>query len=137
MKRIFLDAWYIIALVNERDEFHERANQLADVYESSLLVVTDAVLLEIGNSLAREFRTEAASVIDQFFLSSDIEIVSLDENLFHKGFSLYKARSDKTWGLIDCISFVVMREYGITDALTHDRHFTQAGFKALMRDPIH
>jgi len=39
--------------------------------------------------------------------------------------------SDKEWGLVDCLSFVIMRERGITEALTPDRHFTRAGFKAL------
>jgi predicted nucleic acid-binding protein len=53
--------------------------------------------------------------------------------LFHKGFSLYRSRPDQTWGLIDCVSFIVMREAGIVDSLTADKHFEQAGFRALLR----
>jgi len=49
---------------------------------------------------------------------------------------LYKKFSDKKWGLVDCISFVVMRERGVNEALTSDKHFVQAGFRALMRDSI-
>ena len=53
--------------------------------------------------------------------------------MFDKGVGLYAARPDKDWSLTDCISFVVMQEHGITDALTGDHHFEQAGFKALLR----
>ncbi len=44
---------------------------------------------------------------------------------------MYESYQDKTWGLMDCISFVVMREMKITDALTFDKHFAQAGFNIL------
>ena len=54
------------------------------------------------------------------------------DKLFRKGFELYKSYKDKSWGLIDCISFVVMREMEITDVLTFDKHFEQAGFNALV-----
>jgi len=45
---------------------------------------------------------------------------------------LYQNRPDKNWSLTDCISFVVMQEHGITEALTADRHFEQAGFVPLL-----
>ena len=93
-------------------------------------------MLEIGNSLARSHKSEAIEIFEEFFISSEVEIVRLDETLFDKAFELYKSHADKTWGLVDCISFVVMREYGITDALTSDKHFVQAGFRALMLDPV-
>lgn len=60
----------------------------------------------------------------------------LDEILFGKAFELYKTHADKTWGLVDCVSFIVIRERGITDALTCDKHYVQAGFRALMLDSI-
>ena len=47
--------------------------------------------------------------------------------------NLYKKHQDKSWGLVDCISFVVMKRYEVTKSLTFDRHFIQAGFQALMR----
>ena len=47
--------------------------------------------------------------------------------------SFYVARRDKNWSLTDCISFVVMKDRGPTQALTADHHFEQAGFKALLR----
>lgn len=54
-------------------------------------------------------------------------------DLYAQAFKLFSERTDKEWGLVDCVSFVVMRERGITDALTSDDHFRQAGFNALMR----
>ena len=52
---------------------------------------------------------------------------------FQKGFDLYKTYQDKSWGLVDCISFIVMREAGIADALTTDSHYEQAGFNVLLK----
>jgi hypothetical protein len=59
-------------------------------------------------------------------------IVPPSPELFNAGLSLYAERSDKGWTLTDCISFVVMQQYGITEALTGDRHFEQAGFTPLL-----
>jgi predicted nucleic acid-binding protein len=123
-----------VALVNPRDENHEKANEMVDAYDKKPLLVTDAVLLEIGNSLAKGYKQNAIEIIEEFLDSPEVEIVRLDETLFAKAFELYKSHTDKTWGLVDCISFVVMRERGITDALTSDKHFVQAGFRALMLD---
>jgi len=55
--------------------------------------------------------------------------------LFADGFGLYQGRPDKEWGLVDCVTFVVMKKRGITEALTADEHFEQAGFQALLRRP--
>jgi len=45
---------------------------------------------------------------------------------------LYRDRADKEWPLTDCISFVVMHDRGLSEALTADHHFEQAGFRALL-----
>ena len=134
MNRTLIDTSYITALVNKRDGYHDKANELVEIYESSPLIVTDAVLLEIGNSLSRSYKSEAIEIIEQFFVSEEVEIIRLDETLFNKAFQFYKSHADKI--LVDCISFVVMKENGITDALTCDKHFVQAGFRALMLDSI-
>ncbi len=56
-------------------------------------------------------------------------------DLYHRGLNLYGDRPDKEWSLTDCISFAVMSEQHIVEALTRDRHFKQAGFVALFADP--
>jgi hypothetical protein len=50
--------------------------------------------------------------------------------------SLFKQRKDKEWGLVDCVSFIVMQNRGMTDALTADTHFQQAGFRPLLKNQI-
>lgn len=134
--RILIDTSFVVALVNDTDENHEKALNLSLEFDGKPTVITDSVMLEIGNTLARVYKTESIEAIEGFFASKEVEVVRLDETLFDKAFELYKTHADKTWGLVDCISFVVMRENGITDALTHDKHFVQAGFRALMRDPV-
>lgn len=71
-----------------------------------------------------------------YSLESDANttIVPPSSELFRAGISLFSQRPDKYWSLTDCISFVVMQEFGLTAALTADRHFRQAGFKTLLQD---
>lgn len=133
-KQTFIDTLFVIALINQRDQHHARADDLAFQYDGQPLITTDAVLLEIGNAMARAFKSEAAQVIEDFLTSEDVQVVRLTPELFERAFALYKSRPDEEWGLVDCISFVVMQDAGATDALTFDRHFAQAGFRALMRD---
>jgi uncharacterized protein len=130
--RIFIDTLFVIALINPRDQYHAKATELATKYESDEFLVTDAVLLEIGNGLARNFKQEAIQVIQSFFESEEVEIVHVTPELFERGFELYKNYRDKDWGLVDSISFVVMADGGVGQALTFDVHFQQAGFEALM-----
>jgi len=98
------------------------------------MLTTDAVLLEVGNALSRNNRKDAVRTIEDALLSPEVEVIHLTPDLFQRAFDLYTARADKTWGLVDCVSFVVMREAGVTQALTADRHFGQAGFQVLLRD---
>lgn len=130
----FVDTMFVLSLINTRDQYHYQASLLADQYENMPLLTTDAVLLEIGNALARAYKPQAVTVIEDFLSSSDVEIVRLTPELFDRGWSLYKQYQDKAWGLVDCISFVIMRERAVYDALTFDQHFVQAGFRALMRE---
>lgn len=132
--RIVIDTQFVVALINTRDEQHDRALELSSTLAGRRFLVTDTVLVEIGNALARGFRQDAAEVIEEFLASSDVEIVRLNEPLFLEALALYKSRMDKDWGMADCISFVVMQRSGILEALTFDQHFVQAGFRALMRE---
>lgn len=62
-----------------------------------------------------------------------VKITALDMALYQEGITLYQQRPDKKWSLTDCISFIVMRREGITEALTGDHHFEQAGFTAVLK----
>ena len=99
------------------------------------MVTTPAILLEIGNALAKlQYRRAAAQLLSSLCSDPSVEIVPLSDQLFAQGLKLYSERSDKEWGLTDCISFVIMRARGIMGALTTDVHFQQAGFRALLRE---
>lgn len=126
-EQIFIDTGFIIALVNERDDYHQQALELGDTLETSYFVTTDAVLLEIGNGLSRKYKQEAIQIIEQFIYADNVEIVATSE-LFNNGLEEYKKYRDKQWGLVDCLSFFVMWNKGINKVLTFDKHFKQAGF---------
>jgi predicted nucleic acid-binding protein len=133
---LFLDASYAIALSSVSDKHHEQALTLARDIEINLtvrLVTTRAVLLEIGNALARQkYRSIAVQLLESIENDSTVMIVPLSEALCATAMQLFQARADKEWGLTDCVSFVVMQERAITDALTADAHFQQAGFRSLL-----
>ncbi len=129
--KIFIDTSFIIALINERDQYHNQALSLADQYDTQLLVVTDSVLLEVANALSRRYKFEAIQVIEDLLTSEDVEVVRLTPELFDRAFQLYKTRQDKAWGLVDCVSFIIMQDRGISIAFTFDQHFAQAGFQIL------
>ncbi|MEI6708616.1 MAG: PIN domain-containing protein [Methylococcales bacterium] len=93
------------------------------------LLTTDAVLLEIGNGLASYYCPQAVAIIEKLLNSPQIQIVHLTPSLFQEAFALYKQYQDKSWGLVDCSSFVVMKQYDIQTALSFDKHFAQAGFE--------
>jgi predicted nucleic acid-binding protein len=134
LNRVFIDTSFVVALVNEKDQHHDRASELADLFDSYPLITTDAVLVEIGNALARNFKEQASEVMEDFLTSDEVKIINLDSALFQAAFELYRTHKDKSWGMTDCISFIVMRERGIVDALRNDKDFRQAGFNALMRE---
>src|SRR5882724_2175518 len=134
---VFLDTAYAIALSSPNDQFHARAVDLADQLEAlgTRLVTTRAVLLEIGNALSKQrYRQAAVRLLDALEMDAKVEIVPLSEQLYARAVQLYRERPDKEWGLTDCVSFLVMQDHGLTDALTTDEHFQQAGFPALLRE---
>ena len=131
--KIFVDTLFVVALINKRDQYHQRALELAKQFQDYSLIVTDAILLEVGNALSGNYKSEAVELIETFLDSDDIEVIRLNPDLFEEAFSFYKQYRDKSWGLVDCFSFVVMKHNKINQALTFDKHFVQAGFQALMR----
>ena len=133
MADAFVDTSFVVALVNKKDQHHNVALDLAERFDGPGLVTTDAILLEIGNALSRNFKQQSVEIIEHFLTSGNVKIVHLQPLLFRKAFELYKSHSDKLWGLIDCVSFVVMRDLVINDALTFDKHFEQAGFNIVIR----
>ncbi|MFP5288896.1 MAG: type II toxin-antitoxin system VapC family toxin [Thermoanaerobaculia bacterium] len=135
MSEVFLDTSFAIALIAETDKHHPQAKELADDFEQrrTRLVTTRAVFLEIGNAFSKSpLRAKAIGLLELFEEDPQVEIVPLSESLYQRGFDLFRRWSDKEWSLVDCLSFIVMQERGLTDSLTTDRHFRQAGFRVLL-----
>ncbi len=128
LEPLFVDTGYIIALINENDNHHRQALMLAEQYNEWPLVTTDAVLLEAGNALSRIARRQCSQLIHAFQEAEEMTLVHMNPVLFKQAVKLFDRYQDKTWGLVDCLSFVVMREMQISTALTFD-HFVQAGFR--------
>lgn len=136
MRKVFLDTAYAIALSSATDAHHALALELAEQLEAdgTPLVTTRAITVEIGNALAKQrYRRGAVRLLQSMEADPKIEIIPLTKDLYARAFALYGQRHDKEWGLVDCISFVVMSDQQITDALTTDDHFRQAGFRVLLR----
>ena len=132
-ERFFLDTAYVQALLNRRDQHHERAKEMLPRVRAAVEVwITEAVLIEIGNALSSFDRQAAVRFIEGCYKTGNIHVVSVDTGLLGRALQLYRDRPDKQWGLTDCISFVTMRDQRLTLTLTMDDHFRQAGFQVLM-----
>jgi predicted nucleic acid-binding protein len=106
------------------------------VEQGSSVVVTDWVVAETGNGLARTAaRRQLATAVALLRSSPRARLIHVAEPLFQRALDLYASRQDKTWGLVDCSSFLVMQDLGIHDAFTNDRHFDQAGLRCLLPLP--
>ncbi|MBC7931453.1 MAG: type II toxin-antitoxin system VapC family toxin [Rubrivivax sp.] len=134
---VFLDTSYAIALSAPADQLHEQAVKIAGLIEVEgvSLVTTRAVTLEIGNALSKSrYRHAAIELLNSLEDDPAVEIVPFTEELYERAYQLYGSRADKEWGLTDCVSFIVMQERELGEALTADEHFRQAGFVALLRE---
>ena len=128
----FADTYYYLALLNPRDRAHGEVVAIGERLAGGL-VTTRAVLNEVGDALARPAdRPKFLALLAALEASPEVTIVPVDDDLFRRAVELYGARADKGWSLPDCPSFVVMRDHEVLDALTADRHFSQAGFRPLL-----
>ena len=133
MNACFADTHFYLALLSEKDEDHERALALDQSLDSAM-VTTEWVLTEVADALsAPACRGLVLELIEALGDDVGVLVQPATHELFERGLHLYSERFDKGWSLTDCISFVVMQDQGIQDALTADHHFEQAGFRALLR----
>ncbi len=132
MSRVFADTFYFLALLNKNDDAHSNAVEYAAIVDE--LVTTEWVLTELADGLASSRHRGMFSQTRQELLTDkNVRVVPLDMDLHREGIQLYSSRPDKKWTLTDCISFVVMERESISEALTGDNHFEQAGFVSLLK----
>jgi uncharacterized protein len=133
MSAVFADAFYFIARLNRRDQHHDRVVAFSRTLRASLLT-TDWILMEVADALAEsESRSRVRDFIFHLRGSPGCEVISASRDLLDRALDMYNQRADKKWTLTDCTSFVAMRERGVSEALTADHHFEQAGFTALLK----
>ena len=136
MRSIFVDTGYWIAAIHPRDGLHDKAMSIARELGPCRLVTSDMVLTEVLNAFAergQQLRAVAISSVKAIMADASIEVVPQTRQLFREALNLYQSRADKEWSLTDCASFVIMKRRHIDEALTADHHFTQNGYKALLK----
>lgn len=102
--------------------------------QNSGLVTTEWVLAEFGDAYCHpNDRADFVSLYRSLANHPRVKIIPAETRLFQRGVDFFEQRSDKNWSLTDCLSFISMRDEGITEALTGDKHFEQAGFTALLK----
>jgi predicted nucleic acid-binding protein len=132
---IFLDTNGWLALLNSTEALHAEADRVWHeiIRGKQRIVLTDWIVAEAGNSLARFRQKDRLQIaLDRILRTPRGELVFVDQELLQRAFDFFAQHSDKSWGLVDCASFVVMRDRGITDVFTSDIHFEQAGFTRLL-----
>jgi uncharacterized protein len=135
LKVVFVDTAFWVSLLNQRDSLHALTRALSVQYGNHLWVTTDAVFWETLNYYTKfpeSQRVFVALQLESFFRETNIEIVTGGKNWLIAATEFYRKRKDKQWSGVDCFSMLVMESKGITDVLTTDKHFQQAGFNVLM-----
>jgi predicted nucleic acid-binding protein len=136
MMELLADTSYWMALVNPRDELHSKARSVSREFASARVITSEMILTELLNGFSEGgpwLRGGAARAVEALRGNPSVRIVPQTTEQFRNAVKLYEQLKDKSWSLTDCASFQIMKEHGIRAALTHDVHFAQAGFEALLR----
>ncbi len=136
IKAVFIDTVGRIALVYRRDNLHQRTTEVYRTLGRIPRVTTDAVLIETCNTFSKTpLRPLALALMNKVREAKQLgvlEIIHADKKLIEQGWELFRNRMDKEWSLTDCVTFVLMKNRGMTKAVTSDHHFEQAGFEKLL-----
>jgi len=109
-------------------------SRLISTHSPGSWLTTEWVLVELADALsAPTARGIAVAFLQAVRADPQFEVVGYSQSVYEAGFTLFADRPDKGWSLTDCISFAVMAERKLTDALTADQHFVQAGFRAVFK----
>ena len=137
MNEVFADTSGWASFFLEDDLHHEKTFSLMAQWkqQNRHIVTTNYVLSELIVLLGSRGKRRSAilNYIETIRTADSVEIVHVDESLDGKAWQLLANRLDKKWSLVDAVSFVVMQKRKLTEALTADRHFEQAGFVRLLK----
>jgi uncharacterized protein len=133
---IFLDTNGWLALLNATEQLHDQAFELwlNLMNRRRRVFLTDWIIAETGNGLAKtRTKSRFVKVVREMLEAPSVELVVIERDLLLRSLTDYASFTDKAWGLVDCSSFLVMKDRGIVDSFTSDRHFEQAGFNCLLK----
>jgi len=132
MSIVFLDTVGLLALWDSGDQWHPAAEAaFADLERAkALLTTTSFVLLECANAAARRPYRQAVERLRERMESGNMLVFPTDED-WRQAWTAYRQGDSGQPGIVDYVSFAVMRRFGIAEAFTNDRHFHEAGFKTL------
>jgi predicted nucleic acid-binding protein len=135
VKVVFADTFYWIAIADPQDSWHTIANKVSESLGKVILLTTDEVLIEFLTALRKEkfLREVAVKMVKQILAHPNIRVIPQSRDSFYKGLKFYAKRLDKTYSMVDCISMKTMQEKSISEILTNDNHFEQAGFQVLIK----
>jgi predicted nucleic acid-binding protein len=130
MKRVFLDTVGLLALWDSTDQWHETAKSALDAVGSVRTITTTFILLECGNAAARR---PYRNLVDEMRLKLEKggKLITPTAADWQEAGVAYTRSGPGSAGIVDQISFLVMRRLGIQDVFTNDRHFKAAGFTTL------
>jgi predicted nucleic acid-binding protein len=134
-REIFVDASGLYALLDKKDAHHPAARTVVErlLRSGRRLLATDYIIVETVNlANARSGLGVAIRVLDLLEQSAGIRIEWIGTARFDMTKAFFRKHADHAYSFTDCTSFVVMRELKLSQALTSDRHFTEAGFEALL-----
>ncbi len=135
MKKVYAEAQYFVALINDKDQSHSAALVASQALHGVTVVTTDEALTEVLAFFAERgnyLRSLAVTYVDDILGDPDMIVRPQSHQSFLDGYALYKLRPDKGYSLSDCVLMAAIRQDGITDILTDDDHFTQEGFSKLL-----
>ena len=120
MRLVFADTSYWIALLNPKDSLHAKALAISGTLKECRIVTSEMVLAELLNSLGKEgnqLRAAAGRTVEALQTDANVSVVPQTSIQFRRAIERYLNRLDKTWGLTDCASFLIMEEQRIQEAL--------------------
>ncbi len=135
-REVFIDSSGLYALADRRDPFHVAAeNRIAALLKSRAdLILTDYIVDESCTlAKARAGGEASLRLLDIVEQSRAIRTIWIGSERFENAKAFFRKHADHGYSFTDCTSFVVMREMKIRDALTTNDHFTEAGFRMLLR----
>jgi len=135
MQRVFVDTSAFIALLDPRDDFHAQAVHVEQSLsgQAARLVTTNFVLDETYTGLRGKIQHSAILRFrDSIRKSQRLSVIRITETLEDQAWEIFARYDDKDFSFTDCTSFAVMRQLGITTALTFDDHFEQFGFTRVL-----